>query len=268
MKTPVAEDFRAESEALYALIKPLAEAEFDRKTAFKGWTINNILRHLHVWNYAAELSLRDGKAFLDWFKAPARVVPDGGLPAFEEQFLGGLSGTPLLNKWHSFSHKIADKFAVADPKDRVVWAGPGMSVRSSITARLMESWAHGQAVYDELGVTRQNTDRIHSIVVLGVNTFGWSFKNRKKSPPEPMPFLSLEAPSGKIWTFGEDNPDDRIEGPAEDFCQVITQVRNIADVNLRLTGATATLWMDIAQCFAGPPETPPAPGTRGINYGD
>jgi len=64
MKTPVAEDFRAESEALYALIKPLAEAEFDRKTAFKGWTINNILRHLHVWNYAAELSLRDGKAFL------------------------------------------------------------------------------------------------------------------------------------------------------------------------------------------------------------
>jgi len=33
-----------------------------------------------------------------------------------------------------------------------------MSACSCITARQMETWAHGQAIYDELGQTRQNTD--------------------------------------------------------------------------------------------------------------
>jgi hypothetical protein len=31
---------------------------------------------------------------------------------------------------------------------------------------------------------------------------------------------------------------------------------------LRVTGSVATDWMSKAQCFAGAPETPPAPGTR------
>jgi hypothetical protein len=30
----------------------------------------------------------------------------------------------------------------------------------------------------------------------------------------------------------------------------------------RTSSAPACAWMAIAQCFAGPPETPPAPGTR------
>ena len=38
-----------------------------------------------------------------------------------------------------------------------------MSARSSISARLMETWAHGQAVYDRLGVVRVDTDRIRNI---------------------------------------------------------------------------------------------------------
>jgi len=39
-------------------------------------------------------------------------------------------------------------------------------------------------------------------------------------------------------------------------------VRNVADTTLRVEGETARQWMSIAQCFAGPPETPPAPGAR------
>jgi hypothetical protein len=43
---------------------------------------------------------------------------------------------------------------------------------------------------------------------------------------------------------------------------VVTQTRNIADTGLKVTGPNATAWMEIAQCFAGRPEMPPAPGTR------
>jgi len=137
-----------------------------------------------------------------------------------------------------------------------------MSVRSSITARLMETWAHGQAIYDLLGIVRENEDWISNVVVIGVNTYGWTFKVRGQTPPEPMPRLKLIAPSGEIWTFGEENSGERIEGLAEEFAQVVTQTRNIADTALTVSGPNAAAWMAKAQCFAGGPEEPPAPGTR------
>ena len=58
-----ATDFLDESMALDGLLEPLAEGDFDTPTQFKGWTINNIMRHLHVWNIAVDLSLRDEAAF-------------------------------------------------------------------------------------------------------------------------------------------------------------------------------------------------------------
>jgi hypothetical protein len=51
-------------------------------------------------------------------------------------------------------------------------------------------------------------------------------------------------------------------GPRTEFCRVVTQVRSIGDTKLRIVGETARRWMSIAQCFAGPPADPPAPGTR------
>ena len=80
-----------------------------------------------------------------------------------------------------------------------------------------------------------------------------------------MPFLSLTAPSGTVWTHGTEQAGERIEGLAEEFCQIVTQTRNIADTGLRVTGPVATDWMAKAQCFAGPPCDPPPPGTRFMN---
>lgn len=137
-----------------------------------------------------------------------------------------------------------------------------MSARSSVTARLMETWAHGQEVYDHLGEERVNTDRIRGIVVLGVNTFGWTYKARKEEPPGKMPQLQLTAPSGELWSFGEDDGTGLIEGRASEFCQVVTQTRNIADTELMVRGDVARDWMSKAQCFAGPPIAPPEPGAR------
>jgi hypothetical protein len=51
----------------------------------------------------------------------------------------------------------------------------------------METWAHGQEVYDLLGVERVDTDRIRSIAVLGVNTLAWTFMNRAVKVPSPVP---------------------------------------------------------------------------------
>jgi uncharacterized protein (TIGR03084 family) len=257
-----ARDFLAESEALHTLITPLDDEAFNRATAFKGWTLNNVIRHLHVWNHAADLSLTDADGF-QAFYAEVGASVEGGLTAFEEKWLDGLAGQPLVSAWRDFYLGMAERFGAADPSMRVKWAGPDMSVRSSITARLMETWAHGQEVYDELGVVRVNGDRIRNIVVLGNNTYGWTFAVRGEQAPQPVPHLVLQAPSGEIWTYNEPSAEERIEGSAEAFCQVVTQVRNVADTDLVVCGPNAAQWMQKAQCFAGPPETPPAPGVRG-----
>jgi uncharacterized protein (TIGR03084 family) len=255
-----ATDFLDESEALSALLDTLPDADFDTPTQFKGWTINNILRHLHVWNIAADLSLKDEAAFADFIAAMMAGISGGRLPDFEAAYLDGLSAQPLRSAWIQRATAMTANFAEADPKRRLKWVGPEMSAISSVTARLMETWAHGQAVYDVLGVRRIDSDRIGNIVRLGVNTWGWTWKNRRMEPPGPMPRVRLTAPSGAIWEYGEG--EGMIEGSATEFCQVVTQCRNIADTSLEVSGEVAQQWMAVAQCFAGPPQDPPAPGTR------
>lgn len=255
-----AEDFRAESRAMAALLDRADPATFDQPTQFKAWTINAVLQHLHFWNQMAGLQLTDEPLLLQ--RIAGVKSAQGGMRAFENAHFQGLSGRPLLQAWREGVEVTADAFAKADPKARLKWPGPDMSARSSITARLMETWAHGQEVYDHLGVVRQNADRIQNIVVLGVNTFGWTYATRGTQPPGPMPHLVLTAPSGAVWTYGDASASERITGLAEQFCQVVTQTRNIADTQLQVTGPVATDWMSKAQCFAGAPETPPAPGLR------
>lgn len=259
-----ARDFEDESVAIHALLEPLSDDAYAQPTLFKRWTIDDILRHLHVWNIAADLALTDTEALRAFLGQMAAGIRGGRLPDFEKAYLHGLSGPALRDAWIGQVRAMTPRFAAADPKRRVQWVGPEMSVLSSITARLMETWAHAQAVYDALGVERIDADRIGNIVRLGVNTYGWAFKNRKQEVPGPMPRLRLFAPSGAIWEYGTDEGGEMelIEGKASEFCQVVTQCRNVADTGLKTSGPIAARWMAIAQCFAGPPQDPPPPGAR------
>ena len=258
-----ATDFRDESNALFNLLEPLDEHDWDRRTQFKDWTINDIIAHLHFGNYAADLSLKDSAAFTAFMRGfSAARKPGTRHLDLTHAWLDGIRNRALLDRWHDFYPEMADRFLVADAKKRVPWAGPTMSVRSSITARLMETWAHGQAIYDLLGKTRIDTDQIKNIVVIGINTFGWTFTNRGLPVPANRPDVRLTAPSGAIWEWMQSGETNLVEGSAVEFCQVVAQTRNIDDTKLRVVGETATAWMSIAQCFAGPPETPPPPGKR------
>ena len=258
-----AHDFLAESEAIYELINSNTDKCLQEVTAFKEWTLYDVIRHLHVWNEMAYFSLC-GKDKFDQAlgELMANLQEEGGLRVPEAAYLGNVPGSELLDRWIAYARELAAAFADADAEQRVPWAGPSMSAQSSITARLMETWSHAQAVYDRLGVERQNADRIRSIAELGIRTYGWTFANRQQEAPKPKPHVRLTAPSGIIWTWNDVSETELIEGDAVQFCQVVTQSRNIGDTDLQVTGDNATLWMSIAQCFAGPAETPPAVGKR------
>lgn len=256
-------DFKEENEAISQLLDPLKEEDFARKTLFKEWTINDIIAHLHYFNYAADLSLTDEPAFLELAEELVKSRKSGEtLREFTTRKLNKTKGLALLKLWRDYYPAMSERFAEADPKKRLQWVGPTMSVRSSITARLMETWSHAQAIYDLLGVEREEQDRIKNIVVIGINTFGWTFVNRGEAVPEDKPYLRLTAPSGKIWEWHEPSKSNFIEGRAVEFSRVVTQTRNVADTHLKVVGKTAIRWMAIAQCFAGPPHDPPAPGLR------
>ena len=255
--------FKEESDALYNLLINADNNSFKLNTQFKSWTINDVLYHLHVWNIAALLSLKNENEFKEFMQNFIEAIKSGNSAReYEKKLSNNTEGLDLLYLWKETYEKVSDEFVQSDPKKRVKWAGPDMSVRSSITARHMETWAHGQEIFDQLGFERIDTDRIKNIVVIGVNTFGWTFINRNLTVPEKMPKLSLLSPSNKLWEWNEDNEENVISGSATEFGQVVTQVRNIDDTSLEVSGKIANEWMSIAQCFAGPPENPPDKETR------
>lgn len=255
-------DLCLESDVLYELLKNKTDTQLETVTLFKNWTVNDIIRHLHFWNYAADLSFRDEAGFLRFFDDIKPNLVANDLRSYEEKWLNGLSGQALLAVWHDFYKNMTNNALKEDPKRRVKWAGPSMSILSSITARLMETWAHGQAIFDVFGRVREDTDRIKNIVILGINTFAWTYINQGRDAPTLKPCIRLKAPSGIIWEFNHSNNGNVIEGLASEFCQVVTQTRNIGDTDLKVTGDIANEWMSMAQCFAGPANRSPKIGER------
>lgn len=258
-----ADHYLEECRALYDLLAEAPQRTWDAVTQFKGWTVYDVIGHLHLFDYAAGLTL-DGEAPLAHFFAEIRAGRQQGrtLTEFTREWLGGDPGPALRDRWFQFATDLAGRYRMQDPKRRVAWGGPDMSVRSCISARQMETWAHGQAVFDLLGAERIESDRIRNIAIMGVNTFGWSYANRGLPVPAKKPAIHLKAPSGADWEWPSAEGSGRVEGSAVEFCRVVTQTRNVADTDLVVTGEVARQWMAIAQCFAGPPEDPPPPGTR------
>ena len=254
-------DFLAECEALSAVLNNLDDDDFARHTQFKGWSIEDVIVHLYFWNLQADHSIFKPDRFAETIAKILPDVQDRGMRTVENENIT-LRGPALLQTWRDHFRDFCARLDGIDPKMRVKWAGPDMSVRSSITARQMETWAHGHEVFDCLGQSRVDTDRIENIVILGVNTFGWSHMVQGFDVPAQRPFVKLTAPSGQVWEFGEFDANNAIVGSAVSFAQAVTQTRNVADTDLQMTGHIAQRWMETAQCFAGGKEAPPDQGAR------
>jgi uncharacterized protein (TIGR03084 family) len=256
-------DLRAEADELHAFLETLGEGDWGRVTPFLGWTPWDVVAHLHFFDRISLLSLTDADAFAERRKQFIEKIVAGESGAEQARAqLGSLAAGDLLQQWIETCHEMGEQLGNSDPKRRLPWFGPDMGVRMFTTARYMETWAHGQDIYDLMRAPRTHNDRIRNIAVLGVKTFGWTFVNRGLPVPGDPPYVRLVAPSGATWEWNEPSDESRVAGDALEFCRVVTQGRNIADTALQVVGDTATQWMSIAQCFAGGPVDPPKPGER------
>ena len=258
-----AADFLKDSRTLYELMGDRNIRDFKKTTNFKNWTISDVFGHLYVFNIASIKTLESSNEFENFFD-PFLTGLQGGKSFLELQksFVENYNDRELFEIWWQSSLEVNKKYLNADPKLRLSWAGPTMSARSSITARQMETWAHGQEIFDCLGVIREEGDQIKNIVHLGVSTFAWTFLNRQLDLPKEVPYVSLILPSGAPITYNQESNLNFVSGSAVEFAQVVTQTRNVKDTSLTVKGVVAEAWMSLAQCFAGKAEDPPAKGQR------
>ena len=246
--------------ALANLIEGMSAAQWQVVSKFYSWTPFDEISHLLFFDERGLLAATDADAFAaDTAQITKQLVKGREISAIARDCYGKLDGATLAAQWRTCFDKLITILSTLDPKARLPWYGPPMSARSFATARMMEVWAHGQDIYDVLGKRRAPTTRLKHIAHIGVTTFGWTFVNRKLPVPVVVPHVVLKGPDGSTWTWGEPSSTDFVSGDAEEFCLVVTQRRNIADTALHF-GGSAAQWLPIAQCFAGPPADPPAPG--------
>ena len=167
------EDLAAETAALRALVDPLADADWRLATPAPGWIIADQVSHLAYFDEAALTSATDPDAFLaELARLAASGAVDADVIAAQYRHL-----TPAeLRDWFGRTRsRLLSIFAELDPATRVPWFGPSMSVASSVTARLMETWAHGQDVLDTMGIARLTTARMRHVADLGIRALRYTY---------------------------------------------------------------------------------------------
>ncbi|MFD7894068.1 TIGR03084 family metal-binding protein [Streptomyces sp. NPDC059743] len=243
-------DLRAESEELDALVAPLDSEGWALATPSPGWSIAHQIAHLIWTDRAALLAVTDPEAFAEESEK-ARAARDSFV---DEGAAAGASLPPaeLLARWRDGRVRLGNALHAAPPGARFPWYGPPMSAASLATARLMETWAHGQDVADALGARREPTARLRHVAWIGVRARDYAYLVREERPPAEPFRVELTGPGGELWTYGPEGAAQRVTGPALDFCLLATQRAHRADLAVRAEGADADHWLDIAQAFAGP----------------
>lgn len=253
-------DLADEHADLDRVVSSLDDAQWSSPTPAHGWDVLDQIAHLTYFDEQATRSATDPGAFV-----AGRTEAMADLEGFEERTLAaGRRGTPseLCSAWRAGRAAMLEAFAELQSGDRLEWYGPPMSAMSFVTARLMETWAHGQDVVDAVGAVRQPTRRLRHIAHLGVRTRRFSYEVRGLEAPPAEVRVELEPPGGDAsWCWGAEGADDRVTGSALDFCLLVTQRRHRRDVVLEAVGPLADEWLDIAQAFAGGPGPGRAPQT-------
>lgn len=244
-------DLWAESAELDTVVGGLAADGWSSPTPAEGWTVAHQIAHLAWTDEAARLAATDQDAFRELLEQAA-ADPSGFVDAAAAEG-AALPPDQLLPYWRETRAELAEALRRVPAGDKVAWFGPPMSPVSMATARLMETWAHGQDVVDGLGIARQPTNRLRHVAHLAVRTRDFAYLlHDRKAPAEPFR-VELTGPDGDVWSWGPSEATQRVSGPALDFCLLATQRRHRFDLAVEAAGKDADEWLDIIQAFAGVP---------------
>lgn len=245
------DELRQESDHLLGILSVLDFEQWGLATPSPGWAIQDQVTHLAYFDDATLTALQrpgEFRALADALMAEGMDFPDR---IAENHRI--LAPETMLSWLRDSRTKLLHALAEQDPKSRLPWFGPEMSAASCATARLMETWAHGQDIYDALGVAHPPSPGLRSIAHLGYATLPFSHQLHGLDIPTEPVRVALAAPGDELWGWGPSDSVNRVCGSADDFVLVVTQRRHWTETGLHVVGPVAQQWMDIAQAFAGAP---------------
>jgi uncharacterized protein (TIGR03084 family) len=253
------DDLRSEADQLAATVDRLGPDGWTRMTPALGWTVATQVVHLMWTDEVAVLAARShasAEAKQGWDDVVLAAINDPlGYVDVAALELAELPRDDALERWSASRSALRTALTELPEGQRMPWFGPPMSAASMATARFMETWAHALDVYDAAGERPAPTDRIRHVAHLGVRTRDYAYSVHQEEPPAEEFRVELVAPSGALWAWGPEEAEQRVVGPAYDFCLLVTQRVNRDDTGLVAEGGDADHWLDIAQAFAGPPGT-------------
>jgi uncharacterized protein (TIGR03084 family) len=245
------EDLRQESTVIESLLAGAGASQWSAPTPAAGWTIGDQVTHLAYFDEAANLAAVDEVAFRDQANELQTHGPD--FSAWVADQYRSMAPSDQHVWFQRARSQLLATFASLDSRSRLPWYGSPMSAASTVTARIMETWAHGQDIAEALHVEYRQSMRIYHVAHLGVRTFAFSFVVHGLEAPDVPVWVDLEAPDGTRWTWGDPDAPETVTGRALDFCHVTTQRRHLSESALITRGPVATQWLKLAQSFAGPP---------------
>jgi uncharacterized protein (TIGR03084 family) len=245
------DDLDAERAAVMAMVRELPRGSWTLPTRAEPWTVRDQIAHLGWFDGAFARAISTPAEF----EAERDAVTD--VAGYVEQTLREVPqvGPAALAYWQDAARAFDRAARACEPSARLPWYGPSMSLRSAITSRIMETWAHGGDVADALGARLAPTDRLRHVADIAVRARAQGYRVRDlEVPPTPVR-VELTGPSGAVWAWGEG--DQSIVGDAEEFCLVLVRRVHVDDTALVVSGDAAREWMTLGQAFAGTPGADP-----------
>jgi uncharacterized protein (TIGR03084 family) len=218
-----------------------------RPTPSWGWDVRDTVAHLADTDEVALETIADGPDSLAARSARAASGPD---VTYRGVLRGRrMRGHDVLAWWERVAARERAVLAGLDPETRVQW-GLGMKVPSFVTARLMETWAHGLDVHAALGTDPVDTDRLAHVAWLATRALPYAYSVAgREAPAEPLR-VELTLPSGAVWATGPADAPHRISGPSAEYCRVFVQRLRVEDARgLEADGAAAHDALAVARAF-------------------
>jgi uncharacterized protein (TIGR03084 family) len=243
------------------LVAGLDESQWTLPTPAPGWTVAHQIAHLTATFGLAGLAASDPDGFI----ALASTLSDD----FDANVRGAmapyLAAPPpvLLTRFREVRAAAERALAAVPPEATVPWLVRPLPAPVLASAGMMELFGHGQDIADALGVQLARTDRIGFLVGFAVRVWDFGYLARGLQVPDVEFRFEITAPSGVLWEFGPADAEQRISGPAEDFCQLVTRRRHRADLAVTASGPDAVHWLEIAQAYRGPAGEGRSPGQFG-----
>jgi uncharacterized protein (TIGR03084 family) len=241
------DDLAAEEHELVDLVRGIRADDWLRPTPARGWDVRDTISHL---------ADTDDMVIATATGAPGALAERvaGSASGEDVTFRGVLygrrrSGSAVCAWFEASTTALHEMFLGLEPGARVPW-GIGMQPPSLVTARIMETWAHGLDVHTALGVASRDTDRLAHVAWLATRALPYAYSVAGREPPGDPLRVELTLPSGAAWSTGPTDAANRITGSAGEYCRVFVHRLPLSDAKtLRAEGPAATDALRVARAY-------------------